>query len=250
MCNLIPNHTISMTIYLQILCIQLQRASVNKFGESVKLQGHISFPMILDLFPFTKDAVGLGLENLNENLGKIQVKQHLSPIPRHNYSDMQLEWQMLKHTDGPTEDYVISDYGGSLHRTLHDKRAQAFQAQSGVFQSEGLSHPEITKPPMRSDIKMETREIHPLVPSKNSMYQLVSVVEHFGRAGTGHYTVYRRVKEESNGEDSVRQGKPAQWLCASDSKVFSVSERDVFTAEASMLFYERIEVSKQVPSLL
>lgn len=64
-------------------------------------------------------------------------------------------------------------------------------------------------------------------------YRLVSVVEHFGRAGGGHYTVYRSVRSETEDHDP-------QWFCISDSSVKSVSEEDILAAEASLLFYERI----------
>ncbi|CAN1169518.1 Ubiquitin carboxyl-terminal hydrolase 27 [Linum perenne] len=68
------------------------------------------------------------------------------------------------------------------------------------------------------------------------MYRLVSVVEHFGRSGGGHYTVYRSARCDSP-EDSVQN---LHWFCVSDSQVSRVSEEDVLAAEASLLFYERI----------
>ena len=69
------------------------------------------------------------------------------------------------------------------------------------------------------------------------MYRLVSVVEHFGGGGSGHYSVYRRVsaKNKNDGDHPV-----VHWFCISDSYVQSVSEKDVLGAEASMLFYEKI----------
>ena len=73
-------------------------------------------------------------------------------------------------------------------------------------------------------------------------YHLVSVVEHFGRDGSGHYTVYRRVRTEQEKEFHNGQFAPSlgHWFCISDSQVYSVSEKDVLAAEASLLFYERI----------
>lgn len=65
-------------------------------------------------------------------------------------------------------------------------------------------------------------------------YNLVSLVEHFGGAGSGHYIVYRRMRAES-GE--------THWFSISDCEVYSVSETDVLAAEASLLFYERITES-------
>ncbi|XP_024403188.1 uncharacterized protein [Physcomitrium patens] len=37
----------------EVLCLQVQRAVVNEVGELRKLSGHVRFPMILDLFPYT-----------------------------------------------------------------------------------------------------------------------------------------------------------------------------------------------------
>lgn len=81
-----------------------------------------------------------------------------------------------------------------------------------------------------------------LPPSETKLYQLVSVVEHFGRVGGGHYTVYRIMRAKSDEADSDEYSEPAtmQWFCISDSQVCRVSEKDVLAAEASLLFYERI----------
>ncbi|KAG0607524.1 hypothetical protein M758_8G035000 [Ceratodon purpureus] len=37
----------------EVLCLQVQRAVVNEMGELRKLTGHVKFPTILDLFPYT-----------------------------------------------------------------------------------------------------------------------------------------------------------------------------------------------------
>lgn len=80
------------------------------------------------------------------------------------------------------------------------------------------------------------------VPSEPQAYRLVSVVEHFGRACGGHYTVYRSLQSESQEEHPDENCKPSplHWFCISDSNVYRVSEEDVLAAEASLLFYERI----------
>lgn len=71
------------------------------------------------------------------------------------------------------------------------------------------------------------------------LYRLVSVVEHFGTVGSGHYTVYRRVgvQIESSDED------PTMWFSISDSVVSQVSQTDVLHAEATLLFYEKMSSS-------
>ena len=79
------------------------------------------------------------------------------------------------------------------------------------------------------------------VPSQTCLYRLVSVVEHYGIAGSGHYTVYRSVRADSHKEVPDEQFEPAtSWFCVSDSEVHGVSEKDVLDAEASLLFYEKI----------
>jgi ubiquitin C-terminal hydrolase len=80
------------------------------------------------------------------------------------------------------------------------------------------------------------------VPSQTCLYRLVSVVEHYGIAGSGHYTVYRSVRADSHKKEVPdEQFEPAtSWFCVSDSEVHGVSEKDVLDAEASLLFYEKI----------
>jgi len=80
------------------------------------------------------------------------------------------------------------------------------------------------------------------VDCKNYLFRLVSVVEHFGRAGSGHYTVYRGVKVQVEVDAGVGgiNIPPMQWFRISDSEVLHASEEDVLGAEATLLFYERI----------
>lgn len=89
---------------------------------------------------------------------------------------------------------------------------------------------------------MQVSLIDKLPPSEAKLYRLVSVVEHFGRSGGGHYTVYRSARVKSDDEDSDEYNEPTstKWFCISDSQVYTVLENDVLAAEASLLFYERI----------
>ncbi|CAA7020602.1 unnamed protein product [Microthlaspi erraticum] len=136
----------------KLLCIQVQRASLDMFGESVKLTGHIAFPLVLDLSLFTPSSIGLNIEN-------IQMSEYQKPETSSN---------------------------------------------SGMY------------------------------------YRLVTVVEHFGRTGSGHYTVYRSVRVASESEEGEEDCEDVSWFSISDSEVSRVSESDVLGAEASLLFYERL----------
>lgn len=137
----------------KLLCIQVQRASLNMFGESVKLSGHIAFPLVLDLSLFSPSSIGLNIE-------KNEMSQYLNP------------------------EASSSNHGG--------------------------------------------------------MYRLVTVVEHFGMTGSGHYTVYRSVGVLSQEEEEEEDCEESRWFSISDSEVCRVSESDVLGAEASLLFYEKL----------
>lgn len=74
------------------------------------------------------------------------------------------------------------------------------------------------------------------------MYRLVSVVQHYGQSGSGHYTIYRRARrilKEGDLDERVKSTS-VQWFRISDSDVYNVAENDVLAAEASVLFYENI----------
>ena len=81
-----------------------------------------------------------------------------------------------------------------------------------------------------------------MVTSASHLYRLISVVEHFGRTGSGHYTVYRSARPMPHGEEDQPSLEPASqwWFHISDSVVYSVSQSEVLAAEASLLFYERL----------
>lgn len=114
---------------------------------------------------------------------------------------------------------------------------------------------------------------------RNLPYGLISVVQHHGNSGSGHYTVYRKVRvtkelteepslctmsemdysqiaafmdqdEKMNSENSVyprsdkilpKSNCETIWFRISDSDVERVTENCVLEAEASLLFYERLE---------
>lgn len=64
-------------------------------------------------------------------------------------------------------------------------------------------------------------------------YLLYAVVEHRGGPQSGHYITYRRCG---------RKGR--QWVHISDSRVYSADIQEVLGAEAYMLFYCRMTISK------
>ncbi|KAJ3675164.1 hypothetical protein LUZ60_004206 [Juncus effusus] len=146
----------------KILCVHVQRALMNINGEFIKHQGHISFPLILDLSPFIKS----------------------SSVPK-------------------------------------------TQLLSNIFQIRGENQ--------NTENKNENNSEN-LVINKSTKYALCAVVEHYGRYGGGHYAAYRKAPPVHD----VKESRNSKWFYVSDREVSEVSEGDVLSAEASMLFYEMI----------
>ena len=71
---------------------------------------------------------------------------------------------------------------------------------------------------------------------KGKEYHLVAaVVHHGGGSGSGHYTVYRRVRLEGQQQYSPHD----HWFSISDEHVNKVDVRDVIECEATLLTYEQ-----------
>ncbi|KAL6518506.1 hypothetical protein OROGR_019008 [Orobanche gracilis] len=121
---------------------------------------------------------------------------------------------------------------------------KATTAKSASSETEASREQErnLTKVEKRADAN---RDVLYLTPCRRQMYRLVSVVVHFGTSGGGHYTVYRKVTARLGNDDPVAllESSIEQWFCISDSEVYSVSEKEVLDANASMLFYEKIDNS-------
>ncbi|GMJ11385.1 ubiquitin-specific protease 27 [Hibiscus trionum] len=221
----------------KILCLHLQRASMNEFGELIKLQGYISFPLVLDMSPFMTTEVEIkNWEGVHK--GKLKL-QNQKPRPHLNLINVQYE-TIFNHIIKPMGEKVSSEILGSNGSQCTTFPGESFPKKSKLHPTGGCS--------TASDIDMHEQHddkvslTGKLLPSETKLYRLVSVVEHFGRPGGGHYTVYRSMRTKSDEEDSNECSEPAttKWFCISDSQVCSVSEKDVLAAEASLLFYERI----------
>ncbi|KAK9062258.1 hypothetical protein SSX86_019444 [Deinandra increscens subsp. villosa] len=185
----------------KILCLNLQRASVDVFGESIKLQGRISFPLTLDMSSFQNRGVEIKHSEQKPPIGGLVQQNKQQPI---RYTDF-----LRLQTDKYTLDHI---YKQPLSEVYGDAQ---IQEQTGCTAT-------------HQDNKV------PIV--NHRIYNLVSVVEHFGNAGGGHYRVYRRVISKINNSE-------VEWVGVSDSQVYSVLEEDVLAAEATLLFYEKASQS-------
>ncbi|KAL3020998.1 hypothetical protein AAZX31_05G174400 [Glycine max] len=223
----------------RILCIQLKRVYMNVFGELVKLQGHISFPLILDVLSFMTTRLGVKTQDIDVQSLPLNLKYNRRNFFP-NHSDLQSEISTLKFSGlyGATREQINSD-GVIDDGFVSSTNGQALHSDS-VFPCSGSSES------IHSDTHMQSIDQVDvscnLVPQETCLYQLVSVVEHFGKAGSGHYTVYRSVRVESSEDvsDDYLNQTPMRWFCISDSQVHAVSVEGVLSSEASLLFYERI----------
>ncbi|TKY60382.1 Ubiquitin carboxyl-terminal hydrolase 27 [Spatholobus suberectus] len=223
----------------RILCIQLKRVYMNVFGELVKLQGHISFPLILDVLSFMTTRLGVKTQDIDVQSLPLNLKFNRRKfLP--NHSDLQSEIRTLKFSGlyGAMREQINSD--GLIDNGFVSSTNEQALHNDTVFPCSGSAES------IHSDTHMQSiDEVDVscnLVSQETCLYQLVSVVEHFGKAGSGHYTVYRCARVESSEEvsDDYLNQTPMRWFCVSDSQVHAVSVEDVLCSDASLLFYERI----------
>lgn len=202
-----------------ILCIHFQRASYNVLGQSTKLRGHVSFPSILDLSSFMN--VGVGIKAMNT-----------SPHQRPSNQTFPLFKFQTPPIKASTEKSISSEAAAEQESNSivveNGPRLEASDASLPGSRSSADNNAEVKLPSTR--------------PARRAIYRLVSVVEHFGSSGGGHYTVFRKVIVKIGDEDPVAllESATEEWFCISDSQVDSVSEREVLDANASMLFYEKV----------
>ncbi|KAK2994530.1 hypothetical protein RJ640_012529, partial [Escallonia rubra] len=222
-----------------ILCLHLQRASMNVIGELVKIQGHIRFPLSLDISWLIKSGAGLNnwgenLPNGHSNTLSNQLNLELGRR-KFNRTYRQMEKSILPEDVVEEEELrqKAFDILGAINR-------QTVREESSFPRTEGCSNINISSMHVQSN--HELCNSRHLAPPELHRYHLVSVVQHYGVDGNGHYKVYRRVEANSSKDtsDGLSDSSLVQWFCISDSEVYSVSEKDVLAAEASLLFYEKV----------
>nr|XP_016508097.1 PREDICTED: ubiquitin carboxyl-terminal hydrolase 27-like isoform X1 [Nicotiana tabacum] len=221
----------------KVLCLHLQRASINVFGEPVKLQGHISFPLILDLAPFVKNGVGTKNREGNLQIGKIKHQQQSFPL--FDYLNLQDNNEMLNCITQSERTFSTEVEDTAALCVSNSCGVNAPKSISTLLDTGGYKEMSLNQLPPHSGNQGEASSI---TLSKHHKYRLASVVQHFGRVGSGHYTVYRRATAKISEDDpaGLLGSIVDQWFCISDTDMHSVSEKDVLDAEATLLFYEKI----------
>lgn len=238
----------------KILCIHLQRASMNEYGEFIKLQGHIWFPLFLDLFPFTR--VNMGDETSEGCVEKLEKQQQNLLLPELYALQMKQEIHTLPHIyrifneqlpfENLSRDLLIRPTSDALEHSPN--KTVTVDNDSDGATGNGMLSFDLQGPQSGSTIgglnsKGKDGKVGSSNPSNECRYCLCSVVEHYGRPGSGHYAVYRRDRSEVGTGSSAGPSKVAKprWFYISDHEVSMVPEEAVLAAEASLLFYELMD---------
>uniref|UniRef100_A0A061S5F0 ubiquitinyl hydrolase 1 n=1 Tax=Tetraselmis sp. GSL018 TaxID=582737 RepID=A0A061S5F0_9CHLO len=79
----------------KVLCLSLKRASLSPTGELVKLRGHVSFPLLLDMRPFCDWGLEKGLRPLSDG-----VMDHGAAPPLAIRPSRVMEWLQRELTAG------------------------------------------------------------------------------------------------------------------------------------------------------
>ncbi|RUS78716.1 hypothetical protein EGW08_013537 [Elysia chlorotica] len=186
----------------QVLCVHLPRTQWLDNGAVVKRFDHVSFPEMLSMDPYVYSHTGgAGDSNRTRLMGG---------------SDMAL----------PTIRWVLP--------------ADPPRAQSGT----GLFLTARGSPQIPRELSDINHNAPPEVPAKLGQaefsYRLASVVCHLGDVSLGHFVTYRRGVHDGGAGLGGAASLSPRWWFASDSAVRRVSSHQVFSAEAYMLFYERV----------
>lgn len=208
----------------KILCLNLQRASINVYGELVKLKGYISFPLTLNMSAFQNRGVEIEHSEQKLPIGRL-VRQNQQ---RDRYSDF---------FRSQTDTYPHHIYKQGTETCIAEETRQPSTEVYGDGEIQEEETRSCSDNPANTTTNQDTEvgETLNLTPSGHHSYNLVSVVEHFGNTGSGHYTVYRRVIKNRGTSESY------YWVEVSDSQVCMVSEEDVLAADgATLLFYQRV----------
>ncbi|PKA56822.1 Ubiquitin carboxyl-terminal hydrolase 27 [Apostasia shenzhenica] len=217
--------------------------------QSCSTMGNISYPLLLDLSPFVEAARSMGQftsvkymqKNVNIHDGStfashLPKQQEVRTLPYfHRFVGHELSVLSSGNNFGMLSDEV---HGTKLMDVimLNDSNKIMFAKTSNDGHlAESCS---ITETGYNEKVEISSSRS-----TKSCSYNLCSVIEHYGRPGSGHFAVYRRVASQLPSSPSInpRESMNRAWVYISDSEVKSVSEDDALAAEASMLFYEKIE---------
>ena len=192
---------------MQVLCLQLQRARWKLSGSPDKLNGHVCFPLFLDLSPY---CCASAEPLLGRSVPSLSTEQHAAASkPRHS---------SCQPPGGQPCDMTCEVNCGCLLGP-HGEKQIAEQSCS-----------------------MEAKSSQRLCSSRHC-YRLIAVVVHHGTSASGHYSTYRRLdacaQTDELDHQSYKRSAANIWVCASDEHVRWADIEEVLACQASIVFYEK-----------
>lgn len=213
-CNVCKEHkeaTKEMKIYKasKYLILHLKRF---KGGESILSSGKIStkinFPTVLDLTDIVMNhEIPTSAPEKLEESSKIQEKTEITN---------ELTVSPQKKIDASDIEEIDLEVEGCENSNKKDQSTKKLLTEDAIKEEKEI----IEKP--------DSNE-----PKKKLLYRLYAISNHYGSVGFGHYTAF------------ALHPKDNSWYCFDDSSVNMVSEDQIVTPAAYILFYERIENEDQ-----
>ena len=200
-----------------------------KGGESILSSGKIStkilFPVILDLTEYVLNhelpTEYQPMEEIKEEI-KENVLENKTEVKNTDLEDIALEFEIINEK----KEMEIEE---NSNENNCDNIANNIEKKNGNNEndSEEMEIEENKKPLIKANNEeyLEKEEKS----NKKLQYRLYAISNHYGSVGFGHYTAFGLHPKDNS------------WYCFDDSSVNKVTEDQIVTSAAYILFYERIE---------
>ena len=191
------------------LCLHISRLVYNPVRNFYdKRTNSVGFPLMLDVKDYCEKIVGeVGERKSDGNDGDGRIREEREKGMEEGEEEREAnEKEKEKKKEKEKE---------------KEKKEEQKQEQEQEKEKEKEAKNDI-----RVDAPMESSSL-------DYSYSLKAVVSHIGSAYNGHYVTYSLVNEGIDGEKS--------WALFSDSSVRIVSEQEVLSSEAFLLFYQKSE---------
>ena len=194
---------------MQVLCLQLQRARWRLSGSPEKLDGHVSFPLCLDLSPY---CCASAEPLLGRPAPSILTQQHAA-VSEPQHSSCQIPGnQPCNRVSAVNHGDLPGPHGGKQTAEQRCSPSAKFSQQSC---------------------------------SSRQRYRLIAVVVHHGTSASGHYSTFRRLnacaQTDVLSHPMSKHTATSIWLCASDEHMRWADIEEVLACQASILFYEKMK---------
>jgi len=225
----------------QCLCIHIQRTVWLDDGMPMKRHDHVSFPEVLNIEAYMERR-------------RSKRPTTLPLMPRHDIQAGLVGGRLIKHQNGyntvnsrkllsSPSPRLTAPYSTPVN-LLKALNYHSRTRMSGLVlmplsprpgRSPNHNGPTQRDPPIQRLAQKYSSETSGVITAgAGPVYKLVSVIVHLGDVTSGHFVTYRRAPCTDG------QRFPDRWLYTSDTLVKKTSLAEVLSADAYMLFYEKV----------